>query len=760
MTDESEPVDFSVIPPPVSLSPLSVSVTSPENNVMYYAPVDFVVKAQVSNEVPPGPDYLKVVNNQSGFRKLKLGYSTNNLYGSPQNVIADGNDSLIIVMKDFTGNADFTSIIIKPSGIGTITLAPFISNAMDMGNGWKKLSIPLSVFDPSIDFSQISMFEFPYSANAGNFELGFSLIKFVGAATPFVWFGEGKTNNIHDGFNGPGQLLASVIFGSVGIVQATRVDFFDGAVKIGEDFTKPYSVNYNNIQGGLHKFTATVFDNNGLENHSDTTTVLVQPSLPPSALVLTVTFAEVPTVLDIQKAPLRYNKKFAYSLTLDDGLRDAYTCAFPLLNGGYVAGNNTTYPGLFYTDGCGNDLKFKSGSAWYSLGGSMNDLHINSTNYLNWNELQNMLTAGWNVYNHSLQHAAGPGTDYDYQILENTKYIRNKTGYTTRHFMVPSGDQGYVEPAFANGMVAVYANNGGYSGYPNGLNVKDPLNYGSFKMFRRFLYDDYYNPSNICQHIDNAANLSTNGNYYWYNDFTHRVDFQTYGGSLVFPTFEFYMNHIANTYGKNGSDCIWVAPLQEVFEYLQVRDLSVLSTSLSGNQLQIAIDRSFLPDSLLRYALSFVISSDADIVSVVANQPATITFKGHPVYAGLNPPPPPEAHQDISTKLINLEWESNLLKSGENNNGRSEVVDSEERSAFSDIVLSPNPASEVLTISFNDLTAGLLEIIHPTAGKVINMDVISRKVVEVNVASLSAGLYVVRYTSADKTVRVSKFIKK
>jgi hypothetical protein len=744
LTDESSIIAFHVSPPPVLPSPLAVSITSPLSNTMYYAPVDFNVTALVSNEVSAGPDYLKVVNNQTGFRKLKLGYGPTNVYGSPQNVIASGNDTLLIVLKDFAGGADFSSILIKPSGVGSLSLAPYMNSAKNMGNGWKAIRIPLASFNASIDFTQLAMFEFPYSASAGNFELGVSLMKFVGSSTPFVWFGEGKTNNIHDGFNGPGQLLATLVLGNVGLVQAAKIEFYDGSVKIGEDVSKPFTISYNNIQGGLHKFTARVFDSNGLENHSDTAMVLVQQSLPANALVLNVTFATAPTTFDIQKATFRYNKDFAYSMTLDDGLRDAYTCAFPLLNGGYVAGNNTTYPGLFYTDGCGNDVKFKGGSAWYSLGGSMNDIHVNSTNSINWPELQQMLNAGWNIFNHSLQHEAGAGTNYVFQIVENTKYIRNKVGITTRHFVVPSGDQGYVAPCFANGMVAVYGNNGGYSGYPNGLNVSNPLNYSNFKLFKRFLYDDYYNQSNITQHIDNAANLSVNGNHIWYNDFTHRVGFQTYGGSLIFSTYEYYMNYIANTYGKNGSDRVWMAPLQEVFEYLQVRDFSVISTSLTGTNLQVVIDRSNLPDSLLKYALSFVINSDASIVSVVANQPADITFRGN-----------------TATKLINLEWQNNTLKSGGLVEMPSDGILSKVAERANSMVVSPNPANEIIEISIPHVESGILEIINPATGVVLSLQVADELPVQrLNIASLTAGFYLVRYQSVSGNVKVAKFIKR
>jgi hypothetical protein len=406
-----------------------------------------------------------------------------------------------------------------------------------------------------------------------------------------------------------------------------------------------------------------------------------------------------------------------------------------------MAANNTTYPGLFFTDGCGNDVKFTGGLSWFSLGGSMNDIHVNSTNYINWNELQTMINNGWNVFNHTLQHAAGAGTDYVFQIVENTNWILNKTGITPTQFVVPSGDQNYVTPAFANGMSAVYGNNSGYSGYPNGLNVKNPLNYTNFKVFKRFLYDDYYNPSNITQHIDNAATLSVNGNHYWYNDFTHRVAVQSYGGSLLFSTFEYYMNYIANTYGKNGSDRVWMAPLQDVYEYLQVRDKSVISTSLTGNTLQIVVDRSNIPDNLLKNALSLVINANSNIVSVVSNQPLELSFNG-----------------TASAKLINLEWDVNNFKSGGQVNTKT-WIQSDSESGEDEITVYPNPAHDLITVSSQTQMTGQIEIISPTAGFILRNEVMAQQSFDIKLSELSNGIYIIRYLSADGKILSKKFVK-
>ncbi|MGC8865998.1 MAG: hypothetical protein ACP5O2_09800 [Bacteroidales bacterium] len=629
----------------VVVSPLEITLTSPQNNTQYYLPTSLNLVAEVSGEVLPGPDYLKVVNNQTGYRKLKLGYTPGNIYGPGQNVIAGGNNILEIVLKDFSNTADWSKIRIRPNGKGLLNLAPYMANAQDLGNGWKKIFIPLSHFDPGIDFSSLSMFEFPYSAGAPFFEIGIASMIFIGGSSPFIWLGEGKTNNPHDGFNGPGQLLATWVNGNAGLISARKVEFYDHEELLSIDSIKPYSFQYQNVPSGLRKLTAKVYDSQGAMRVSDTVKVLLLDAPPAGSLILTITFDGIPTYVDFDKAKLRYNKDFAYSLTLDDGYRCAFKNAFMLLNGGYVAGNNTTYPGLFYTDGCGNDIPFRGGLSLYSLGATGNDLHVNSTSYINWPEVQTMIAAGWNIFNHSLQHAAGTGTDYVYQIVENTRYIKQKTGYVTRHFVVPSGDPNYVAPAFAHGMQSVIANNAAYQGFPDGLVVNNQLSYENFTLFKRLMYDTYFDTTNIFQPIQNAANLSVSGNHIWYCDFTHRVDFGNYTGSINFPLFAWYMQWIEKNYGKSGADNVWMAPIQEVYEYLYVRDHTPTTVSQTGSVMQVIIDRSQLPDSLLKYALSFVINSDVNIASVVMSQPGTITWRGN-----------------TPMKLINIEWTNNALK--------------------------------------------------------------------------------------------------
>ena len=63
----------------------------------------------------------------------------------------------------------------------------------------------------------------------------------------------------------------------------TRVEFFDGSTKLGEDLTSPYSFRWNNPPAGPHTITARATDNGNLVTNSSAVTVTVgTPNTPPT----------------------------------------------------------------------------------------------------------------------------------------------------------------------------------------------------------------------------------------------------------------------------------------------------------------------------------------------------------------------------------------------------------------------------------------------------------------------------------------------
>ena len=367
--------------------------------------------------------------------------------------------------------------------------------------------------------------------------------------------------------------------------------------------------------------------------------VVDQNATAPKCISLKIVFAIAPTILDVQKAALRYNKDFAYSFNVADGLIDAYSVAFPLLKGGCIEGNKTISKGYFYSDGCGNLLPFSASLSWYSVNSYSRDIHVNTPGYVTWDQLKIMYEANWNVLNHSYSHSVDSTTDFAYEIKKNQEYVKQKAGIDMNFFVPPSGVQEYVSAAFENGNVCVVGNTREYRGYPTGYRVDSTIDFKKFMLFKMLLCDANQDTSNIMRYIDIVASNSKSGQHFWWNDFTHHVGFQKSGASLYFPLFKFYMESVANKYGANGLDNMWMAGTQDVFEYLQVRDNAQVKFTLDDRVLSIVIDCTKIPTNLHSKALTLNILSDQEFTEVGSENPCGIKFNGKG-----------------DKKLININW--------------------------------------------------------------------------------------------------------
>ena len=248
-----------------------ITITNPLSGASFSAPADITVEAELSDEKA----YL-LVTSVPGYRKLKLGYDSLHIYHAIKNVIAGGNDKLEITLRDFDGNTDWTKIQVRPNGstVNPVSLAPYISLAGDVTEKFVTITIPLSDFDSSIDFSNLNVLELPYSTNAGPFKIGIQKVAFTGGTTPFLWFGDSKIENAFDGGAVGGQLYASLIPAtSQGYI--SKVEFYNGSVKIGEDATAPYSIDFENVNPGAYQLTAVAKTIYGTSIHSQPVDITV-----------------------------------------------------------------------------------------------------------------------------------------------------------------------------------------------------------------------------------------------------------------------------------------------------------------------------------------------------------------------------------------------------------------------------------------------------------------------------------------------------
>ena len=355
-----------------------------------------------------------------------------------------------------------------------------------------------------------------------------------------------------------------------------------------------------------------------------------------------ITFNQPPTTFSVTKAPLRYNKKMALSFHTDDGIADVFTVGFPFFTGIQVG--NTNYPGLFYTDGCGNDISFKLSSSVFSFTNNDGpDIHLpgNGFGVVTWPQLDSMYTANCAVYNHGLNSNNSSDPAFmNYSIKRNESYIRRQLfetapgGVRTGLFVNPNGNINWSQPAFDLGYIGalnqsgqgILGNNGGDV---NAISWNQPYN-----IFR--LQAEEINLLNI---VAQMQNLSTNGANYWASVYTH---------SIVndYPLADFFsdFNGVAALYGKNGQNNLWMTTEEEVIDYLTVRDATIVNTGLAGNSLIIMFEGE-IPSDLRFHPLSLVVTSDATITSIQISGGTNNTFTG----IGQN------------NALINLEWEGTFI---------------------------------------------------------------------------------------------------
>lgn len=333
----------------------------------------------------------------------------------------------------------------------------------------------------------------------------------------------------------------------------------------------------------------------------------------------------------IEVAPLRYNKSFACSFTLDDGLVSAARVALPYFNGGNVAapfkdqwgfdegGDGAHYPGLYYTDGCGNAIPFKAAVA------------INARSiHFSWEDLAAMKQAGWGILNHSFTHATGKDVKAAWEVEENTRTVQQRLQYNMQQFVIPGGKDDhvslphYAKAAFEQGLKIVHCGN--YPGYwiePAAREDWNSLRAGRlFLNSKKSMMDSVFN--GIKEHL-------ATGKHYWLNTFTHSVgNDDLWNISYRFADFTALFNRLAKEYGKEGEDNIWFAPPEAVHAYETIRRAVKPEITRSGNKLIISFNTTDLEK---HNALSLLVQSP---IKAVKGTNCTI-----------------ESYND---KLINITW--------------------------------------------------------------------------------------------------------
>jgi peptidoglycan/xylan/chitin deacetylase (PgdA/CDA1 family) len=348
-----------------------------------------------------------------------------------------------------------------------------------------------------------------------------------------------------------------------------------------------------------------------------------------SAQSITIHFDwESSTKPSISKAKLKYNKDFAYSFTFDDATSDGFTTALPLLQGGTI--NGTHYEPLQYTDGCGNALDFKAGIAWNTSNLYGIDGHTQKgSSLMTWQQLDDLYNLGWDVLNHSYSHKARSSNymnnqDYAYEVEQNRVAVRQRTASHIEMplFVAPSGDTNYYAPAIRAGHRVVFDQYWLLMGN-RGLQIDADIPTTPLKLNRQMLDGNGMG----MPVLDEVARKCNQNKHFWYNQFAHRIDDYKSGG-YNFNLFKNHIQMVANKYGKNGSDKMWMAPLQEVYEYLITRQAVGYTTKFAGKEMTIRFDLDGVPSWTRRKVITLLVNARADFSQVDVPQGVKVSFKG------------------------------------------------------------------------------------------------------------------------------------
>lgn len=287
---------------------------------------------------------------------------------------------------------------------------------------------------------------------------------------------------------------------------------------------------------------------------------------------------------DYSLAALKEDKLWAYSLTFDDGKLSVYRYALPELR------------------------RYGYRAAVAVIGWWLDRQDALEHGYCSIDELRELLGAGWSLFNHGYSHDS---TDIRLSnALRCQEALRTKLGYEATVFTVPHTDPLRTDPAW----IAVIDGNmsvlglrvmqlsSGWNGSPFSTRVDQPITLSgvTYKIGRLdYANDPQRTPK---RYFDEAHGRATSSDpqYTWISLHGHDPDPLSSDPERVkeWCGLAESMAYLYHTYGAGGTDEVWVAPADEVFQYMVVRSYARVTR---GEGLPHALGPTLEPDQLASY---------------------------------------------------------------------------------------------------------------------------------------------------------------
>ncbi len=278
---------------------------------------------------------------------------------------------------------------------------------------------------------------------------------------------------------------------------------------------------------------------------------------------------------EVQKAALRGDKRWAYSLTFDDGRLSVWENGKPLLDRlGYRAGvaiiGEWVLPSGLSLGTCGDSITWRGHPSDDPLCGN------NNCGYMNASQVAALLASGWSLYNHGFFHNSPesmPGCEVE-NIAKCTEALAYAFGgYRTLVYTAYQNSNYLRDLVIANyatlGLPIVQADGGGATAVDNITWNTLPYLRPRFDIGRP--RDSRPDTSGAIYYMDDAHQKALNNPtlHFWLSLHGHNVERNDVAGSSL--------DYLHFTYGPGGSDEVWVAPADEVFQYLATRDYAVVT---------------------------------------------------------------------------------------------------------------------------------------------------------------------------------------
>lgn len=260
----------------------------------------------------------------------------------------------------------------------------------------------------------------------------------------------------------------------------------------------------------------------------------------------------------VRKAALRGDKKWAYSLTLDDGYASQHT----------------------------NGLRFLGPygyQATVAVVGKYLDQATDGSTYATAAQLRALQAAGWGLSNHTYNHRYVSQFGSTAQVISDinaaTQSIMNAVpGYRPLVFTAPYVDTAY-NPIIAANVEAL------------GLRLLQTLGYEAVQVDRINFSPSYFMALGRTQVLHSGSQfddmhrraVERPGEHWWLSLHSHAVE-------DVCDCTETSTSHLYETYGAGGTDEVWVAPAETVYQYLVVRErvqVTSIATALTDQSVSL-----------------------------------------------------------------------------------------------------------------------------------------------------------------------------